>query len=56
VVVADVLRWLGLDDVMDPSGTESSILGPITITAIPEPGSIIALGCFLASGLMLRKR
>jgi hypothetical protein len=28
----------------------------VGITAIPEPGSVLGLGCVLASGLMLRSR
>lgn len=49
VVLSDGGKW-------DASGAESSTLGPITITAIPEPGSMIAIGCFLASALTIRKR
>lgn len=36
-----------------PSGTQIDNLG---ITAIPEPASLLALGCLLGSGLVLRRR
>lgn len=39
-----------------PTGSNDGRLDNIAITAIPEPASVITLGCVLGSGLFLRNR
>ena len=53
---ADAGPFTGVSKIVFASGAFYDNVEFTAVSAIPEPGSVVALGCVLASGLMLRSR